>query len=177
MVKALVIVSILIVIALVVIVGFVTGFIPWGEATYPATSPASQPAPSSSPAPIPIIPNPTLPPSQGGEVKFGFGVTDITGSGLSRTVTAQVTNTGNADAHDVWAKVQAASGGSSVRLNGQDYLRVDIGTLKAGDIITKQVVLSFSITDGIKIAQQGVQLELTIFSDEYSEVFSYDYKP
>ena len=33
------------------------------------------------------------------------------------------------------------------------------------------------IADRLKIAQQGVHLELTILSDEHSETFSYDYKP
>jgi len=179
--KAVVIVSILLVIALVVIVGFMAGFIPWQrEVPSPALSPVPLPAPSPSPAPVPSplpAPAPAPPPSQGEDVKFGFAVTDITGSGLSRTVTAQVANTGVADAHNVWAKVEAFIGGSRIRLNGQDYLRVDIGTLKAGDSVTKQVALSFSITDGLKIAQQGVHLEMTILSDEHSETFTYDYKP
>ena len=179
--KALVIVSILLVIALLVIVGFMTGFIPWQHETPPPTiSPVPQPTPSPGPVPAPIplpTPMPSSLPSQSGDVKFGFAVTDITGSGVSRTVTAQVTNTGSADAHNVWAKVEAFSGGSRVRLSGQDYLRVDIGTLKAGGNVTKQVALSFSIADGLKIAQQGVHLELTMLSDGHSETFAYDYKP
>ncbi len=131
--KAVVIVSILLVIALVVIVGFMAGFIPWQrEVPSQALSPVPQPTPSPGPAPVSPLPTPTPTPlpSQSGDVKFGFAVTDITGSGLSRTVTAQITNTGSADAHNVWAKVEAFIGGSSIRLNGQDYLRVDIGTVK-----------------------------------------------
>jgi uncharacterized protein (UPF0212 family) len=174
-------VSILLVIALVVIVGFMAGFIPWQrEAASPTISPVPQPttSPGTLPSPIPLpAPAPTLLPLPTGDVKFGFAVSNLTGSGLSRTVTAQLNNTGAVDAHNVWAKVQAYIGGSSIRLNGQDYLRVDIGTLKAGDSVTKQVTLSFSIADSLKTALQGVHLEMTIFSDEHSEAFSYDYKP
>lgn len=174
MTKALVIVAVLLVVALVVMVGFMAGFIPWQRQVSPPSNPAPQPAPSPGPAPAP---SPEPAPSPGGEVNFSFAITDITGSGLSRTVTAQVANTGSADAHNVWAKVEASSGGSRVKLSGQDYLRVDIGTLKAGETITRQLALSFSIADGLKISQQGVHLALTIFSDENSGTFSYDYKP
>jgi hypothetical protein len=34
------------------------------------------------------------------------GYEKVSGTGLSRTVTAQITNVGTADAHNVWAKVE-----------------------------------------------------------------------
>ncbi|MFH1652135.1 MAG: hypothetical protein ABID87_08580 [Chloroflexota bacterium] len=185
MTKALIIVSVLIIIAMLALSGLLTGLLPTQREVIPAPGPVPQPAPSPAPshAPVPTpVPAPAPappppPPAPGGEVTFGFAVVDITGSGLSRTVTAQVANTGGADAHHVWAKVEASSGGSAVKLSGQAYLRVDIGTLKAGESVTKQVDLSFSLNDGLKIAQQGVHLDLTISSDERTETFPYDYQP
>ena len=109
-------------------------------------------------------------------VDFDLAITGISGSGLSRTVAAQITNLGTADAHNVWGKAEAFSDGSRIKLSGKEYLRVDVGTLKAGESTVKETTLSFSITDGLKIAQKGVLLELTVFSDEGTETFSYDYK-
>jgi hypothetical protein len=166
---------ILIVVALVL--GFITGFIPWQEQTSPANGEqpvTPTPGPATEPAPEPTL-SPV--PSKEGDVKFAFEVTDISGSGLSRTVTAKLTNTGSADAHNVWAKTEAFSQGSRIKLGGQEYLRTDIGLLTAGATITTEVTLSFSVMDGLKISQNGVTLNLTIYSDEYTETFTYDYKP
>ena len=183
MVKALVIASILLVIALIVIVGLMTGFIPWQHEVSPTPAPVppvSQPSPPPGYAPAPTTsPTPTnsSPSSQSGAVKFEFVVTDVSGSGLSRTVTTQITNAGTADAHSVWAKVEAFSAGSRVKLSGQDYLRVDIGTMKAGETVTRQVTLSFSIADGLKILNNGVRFTLTVYSDEHTEILYYGYQP
>jgi hypothetical protein len=77
----------------------------------------------------------------------------------------------------VSAAIRATSGGSPVSLNGQSALTVDIGTIKSGDVVVKEVTLSFSIADGLKITQNGIHLELSISSDEHTQAFSYDYKP
>jgi hypothetical protein len=175
----------LIVIALVVVAGLMAGFIPWqgevspGPVPQPVPGPVPQPTSPLSPTPTPT-PSPAPAPSpapQSGDVKFEFAVTDISGSGLSRTITAQVTNTGDADAHNVWGKVEVSSQGSKIKLGGNDYLRQDIGTIAAGETITVQVTLSFSFTDGLKLSQNGATFMLTIYSDEYTETFSYDYEP
>ena len=186
MTKLLVIVSKLLAIALIVIAGFVTGFIPWQRAVSPQPVPSptpemvSPPTPSPEAEPVPSpsstpIENPQIP--QNEDIKFEFVVTDVSGSGLSRTITAQITNTGTADAHTVWAKVEAFSAGSRVKLSGQDFLRVDIGTMKAGEMVTRQVTLSFSIADGLKISSNGVRFMLNVYSDEHTESLSYDYHP
>ena len=56
-------------------------------------------------------------------------------------------------------------------------MKIDIGTLSAGQNVVKQVTINFSLTDGLKITQQGVQFVLTIHSDERTETFTYDYQP
>ncbi len=56
------------------------------------TPPASIPQPTS---------NANAPSSN---VNFVLNVTNVSGSGLSRTVTAQLSNTGSADAHNCWLK-------------------------------------------------------------------------
>ena len=44
-------------------------------------------------------------------IGFDFGVIDITGRGLSRTVTAGLLNAGNFDAHHLQLKLEAFCGG------------------------------------------------------------------
>ncbi len=110
-------------------------------------------------------------------MSFKLVITDISGSGLSWTVSSQLANTGDADAHHVWAKVEVFSGDSRVKLDRQDYLREDIGTLKATATVTPQVTLNFDALDGLKISRNGARFVLTIYSDEYTESFSYDYQP
>ncbi|MFC1861340.1 hypothetical protein ACFLYL_03610 [Chloroflexota bacterium] len=140
----------------------------------PATTQIPVPQPAPAPAPEP---EPESPPDVLKEVKFEFAVTGITGSGLSRTISAQLTNTGNTDAHNVWAKVEVFSQDSRIKLGGADSLRVDIGTLKAGNLVIKDVVLEFSIFDGLKIQQNGAKFTLTVQSDEKSVTLYYDYTP
>jgi cytoskeletal protein RodZ len=115
--------------------------------------------------------------SQAGYVKFEYEVTNVTGSGFTRTVSAQLKNSGTMDAHNVWVRVSASSGGSVIKMSGQNYLRVDIGTLKAASSVIKQVELSLNLVDALKVSQQGVRMEMTIVSDEYSETVYYDYLP
>jgi hypothetical protein len=110
-------------------------------------------------------------------VDFEFSVIKISGSGLSRIVDAQLTNTGDADAHNISVKIKAFSGDSIIRLNGEDYIEVIVGTIAAGDRIEKQIELNVSIIDGLKITQTGLYIEMTISSDEYSIIQSYDYQP
>jgi hypothetical protein len=126
----------------------------------PVTSPAVQ-----SPSPVP------------GNVDFTFFVFPPTGSGFSRTFSSDITNTGNIDAHNVWVKVEASSGGTRVPVNGQDFLRVDIGTIKVGATARQETTIEFSLADGLKIMQSGAQFVLTVISDEKTQAFSYNYTP
>ncbi len=134
------------------------------------------PAPTTIPVPVPT-PEPSPSPSTPMDVKFGFTVTEISGSGLSRTISAQLSNTGTNDAHNVSAKVEVFSQDSRVKLGGKESLSVDIGTLKASATVTKQVTLEFSVFDGLKIQQNGAKFVLTVYSDEKTETLYYDYSP
>lgn len=140
------------------------------------TPPKTPPVPSQTVTPsiTPTVPSPTIPVSN---VNFQIAITDMSGTGLSRTATAQVTNTGTTDAHNVWVKSEVLSQGQRIQLSGKDYLRINIGTIKAGTTVTVQPDLSFNLLDGLKIQQNGAQLTLTIYSDEHTQTLTYDYKP
>ncbi len=184
---------ILAVIALVVIVAAGVNFLSsfsfsklLPESQPPSSSPS--PAPSPSPTPPPTQPPPTTPPTTtnapaptatqpAAEVNFEIAITNISGSGLSRTITADITNTGIKDAHDVWVKLEVFSQQTRVSLDGKDSLRVDVGTLPAKTSVTKQATLVFSITDGLKIMRNGADFTLTINSTERTQTMSQFYKP
>lgn len=160
---------------------FKTGAPP--ASTPPLTTAAVLPAspshsPTFSPPPYLTI-TPTTPPSPSAtaNVTFGLAITGITGSGFSRTVTADISNSGTTDAHNITAKVEVFSAGSRIQISGKDYLTVDIGTLKAGMSVTKQVAMDFGMFDGIKMQQNGAQFVLTVTSDEKTQTFNYDFKP
>ncbi|MFC1969083.1 hypothetical protein ACFLVF_01165 [Chloroflexota bacterium] len=136
----------------------------------PVTTP--EPAPSSTPSPLPSQPS-----STGSKVEFEFAVTGVSGSGFSRTISAQLKNIGTDDAHNVWAKVEVFSQESRIKLSGEDFLSVDIGLLKSGAAVTKQVPIEFSLMDGIKISQNGANFVLTVNSDENTQELYYDYQP
>ena len=183
--KIVVFLVILPVIGIGIVFGVVTGVIPLHSEVspvddmQPSSSPAPSPVPSPAPIPSPSLPSPapSLPPTQNVDVKFEFTVADISGAGLSRTITAEVTNKGNTDAHNVWGKVQVFSQGSLIKLGGKEFLRIDIGTIAAGETVTTEVTLSFGFTDGLKISQNGATFVLSIYSDEFTDTFSYDYTP
>lgn len=146
----------------------------------------TMPTPSASPSPglpSPGMPSPTPQPSPtststvpAANVNFQVLVTGVTGTGLSRTVSAQITNTGTADAHNVWLKLEVFSQGVRITVNGQDYVRVDIGTLKTTATIAEQVTISVGVLDALKIATGGATIVLTIYSDERTQTLSYDYR-
>lgn len=106
-----------------------------------------------------------------------MAVTEVSGTGFTRTVTAKVTNTGNVDAHNAWGKVEVFSQGQRIKLSGQDSARVDVGTIKAGVTATAQVTLSFGLADGLKIQQNGADVQFTINSDEGTQTLTYQYQP
>jgi len=141
-----------------------------------ASQTASSPAPPATkpPAGSPTVQSPTSGPV---DVGFTFFVDAPTGSGLTRTFSAKITNTGKSDAHNVWVKIEATSGGSPIQINGQGSFRVDIGIIKAGETVLKQATLEFGMLDSIKIMQNGAQFTLTVYSDEKTQAFGYNYTP
>jgi hypothetical protein len=101
----------------------------------------------------------------------------MTGSGLTRTIVGQVTNTGTVDVHNAYSIIEVRSAGALVQVNGQNSTRVDMGTIKAGATVNPQSTITISLNDGMKIAQSGAQVTMTIYSDEHTQSFTYDYKP
>jgi hypothetical protein len=143
------------------------------------------PSASTPSAIIPTITMPSpvanLPPAQSSaqsNVNFDLKITNFAVSSMnSGTVDAQITNTGTGDAHNVWVKVEVISQGSIVKVGGQDYLRKDLGIVKAGQSLTSQVVINVSLADGMKIAQSGATFRLTVYSDEKTQTLNYDFHP
>lgn len=159
---------------------FITGEGPTSVAPIPTPAPTPSPSPAPKPVPQPTpepAPSPSQPSSTVSNVEFEFAVTEISGSGLSRTISAQLTNIGTDDAHNVWAKVEVFSQDSRIKLSGEDFLRVDIGMLKGGTAVTKEVNIEFGILDGVKISQNGARFVLTVNSDENTQELYYDYQP
>jgi hypothetical protein len=165
-------IGIIVVLAGVLILAFYSGLL---GRTAVSPTPSSPPVTTTSPRPPGT--SAASPNGTGAKVTFDMMITGISGTGLSRTVTAQVINTGSSDAHNVWAKVEAFSQGQRVQISSQDYLRVDIGEIKAGATVKPQATLSFTLVDGLKIQQNGAQFQLTIYSDEKIQSLTYDYKP
>jgi hypothetical protein len=110
-------------------------------------------------------------------MNFEIAITDVSGSGLSRAVTAHVTNKGSADAHNTWAKAEVFSRGKRITISGQDYVRHDLGTLKGQTSVIAKATLAFGLFDGLTIMQNGAQVLLSVCSDECTETLTYDYKP
>ncbi len=134
------------------------------SASSPLSSAASSPSPKASTA--------------SAAVNFVPSITSISGSSFnSRTITVQLANTGTADAHNVQAKVEVLSQGTIIQVNGQPYLTQSLGTIKAGASVTIQYTASVSLTDGLKILQNGATINLYISSDEKTQSTSYDYQP
>lgn len=148
---------------------------PTSTPTASPSTPAASPFAPVAPTVLPSTLAPTANPTPGGQ--FDISIASITGSGLSRTVTAQIKNTGARDIHNAWIKLEAFSQGARVSLNNSDYLRVDIGTLPSGTTVTKQADLQIGFMDGLRIAQNGAQFVLTITSDEATQTSNYDFKP
>jgi hypothetical protein len=110
------------------------------------------------------------------EVNFTIAVSSFSISGAtSGTVTAQIANIGNIDAHNAWIKVEIYSQGSLIKVNGGDYFRKDLGTIKAKTTLTTQATLNISFIDGLKILQSGATFTLTIYSDEKTQTLNYEY--
>jgi hypothetical protein len=111
------------------------------------------------------------------DVSFSINITEISGTGLSRTITSQIRNDGSIDAQNCQARIEVFSGGNRIKISGQDFLIHPLGTLKAKVITTTRVTLSFSVFDAPLILANGATFNLTISSDQKTQTFSYDYTP
>lgn len=171
-----IIIGVVAVVALALTGSYFLGLLPLPQVTSNGEAGVNQPSnpPTSAEG---ISPHSSPATSAEEDVTFQFTISDISGGGLSRTITSQLSNTGSSDAHNVWAKVEVFCQGSRVKISGQDYLKEDIGILKAGATVTREVTLSFSAFDGLKISRNEGRFVLTIYSAEHTETFLYDYQP
>jgi hypothetical protein len=117
--------------------------------------------------------------SNSSKVNFDVRITNFTGNGLTRSITAQITNTGNLDAHNVVGKVEVLSGGKQITItsNGQTSISQALGTIKAAQTVDTQLDLTFGFLDGLTLVQNGATVNLIITSDEKIQTITYDYKP
>ncbi len=146
--------------------------------TLPSTVATASPSPpESQTSPVAVSPAPTRTPLKPPAVSFSLSISSMTGSGFSRTVSAVIKNTGSADAHNTGLKVEAFYQGSKVKLGGQDSIQQTLGTLKAGESRPLQAVLSFSLTDGARILENGARFVITISSDEKTQTLDYSFTP
>jgi len=136
----------------------------------PSTRPPTFSSPASS---SPAAPGLSIPVN----VNFSLNIIGISGSGLTRTVTGEISNTGTSDAHNAWMKIEVSTGGKNIRINGQDFIRKDLGTIKAKTSITDQINMTFSLIDGPALMNNGATVTMTIYSDEKTQTMTYDYKP
>src|SRR5512137_2130878 len=79
----------------------------------------TKPPVSTTPAITTTKPQTTSLPSPQ-DVNFALNITDVSGSGLSRTISAQITNTGKTDAQNTWGKIEVFSEANRIKINGQD---------------------------------------------------------
>jgi hypothetical protein len=108
---------------------------------------------------------------------FEARIVDISGDGLTRQVTAELLNKMAEDVHNTIVKLEVTSGGSVIKLNGKEYLEVDLGTIKSGETVQSTMEISLGFFDGLKITQNGAVLYLTVKSDEVTETVKYEYQP
>jgi hypothetical protein len=150
---------------------------PLPKSSAAAAVPTPTPAAVASPAPatLPVTSAPAVTSAPQANVNFSLNVASVTTSGLSATVNAQLTNTGTSDAHNVQAKVEVISQGSKVNVTGDTAL--NLGTIKAGETVTRQAVFNFSLFDAPKLMQNGATFNLIISSDEKTQTLTYDYHP
>ena len=171
-----IIIGIIAVVALALTGSYFMGFLPLYQVTSngeAGVNPPSNP-PTSTEG---ISPHSSPATSAEEDVTFQFTISDVSGSGLSRTITSQLSNTGSSDAHNVWARLEVFCQESRVKVNGEDYLREDIGILKAGATAAREVTLGFNAFDGLRMSRNGARFVLTIYSDEHTEALFYDYQP
>lgn len=108
---------------------------------------------------------------------FDVKIAKVSGGGLTRVVTAHVSNIGKKDAHNVWARVEVESAGYRVRVCGLDSLRIEAGTVKSGTTVSRDAVLQVGLFDGMRVSQNGARIMLTVNSDEATQTFCYDLNP
>ena len=133
------------------------------------SAPAATPVPAVQPpaaTPVPAIQ----------PVDFQLRIAKVEETGLtSRRMTAEMTNTGDSDAHNVSVKLEVSSRGKRIAVNGQDAVTVAVGTIGARQMVSRAIDVSFSLTDGFTIQQQGAEFLVTVTSTEKTSALRFTY--
>jgi len=117
-------------------------------------------------------------PSNSDKVDFRLQITSVNETGaLSRSITGEIGNAGNIDAHNVVCTVEIYSNGNQIKINGQDSISKTLGTIGAGKTVTTTLDLTFGLFDSPTLLKNGATVYLQIASDEKTQLLSYDYKP
>jgi hypothetical protein len=132
------------------------------------------PSPQKPAASSPTTTNPV---TDNKDVNFSLKIIDMNNSGFNYTATAEISNKGTTDAHNVRAEVEVFSQGSRIKVSGQNYLSIALGNISSGTKLTTQATLSFSVTDGPKILKNGATFKITIYSDEKTQTITLASQP
>lgn len=163
----------------------------------PADSPPAVSNTNSDQLPAKVTPAPATPPPDKGKntnddlspssgstpeapvVKFTLGIVSFNISGMSSgTVVTQIANNSNIDAHNSWIKVKIYSKDNNlIKIDGQDYYRKDLGTIKAASTITSQATITVNPLDGMRILSNGAMFHITITADEATQSLTYQVSP
>lgn len=151
----------------------------------PAPQSAKPTLTTSIPTPPPLTTNTPTPsqtltgiPNNSDKVNFTLQITSVNETGaLSRSITGEIGNAGNIDAHNVVCKVEIYSNGNPIEINGQDSISKTLGTIGAGKTVTTTLDLAFNIWDGPTLLKNGATVNLQISSDEKTQLLTYDYQP
>lgn len=149
----------------------------------PASSP-ERPTPAVPPSPQTLTPvrapTPTPVPAQAPgaprPIDFQLRIAKIEETGLtSRRLTTELTNTGDADAHNVSVKLEVFSRGQRIAVNGKDAETVSADVVPARQTLSRAMDISFSLADGFTIQRQGAEFVVTITSTEKTSVMRFTY--
>ena len=146
----------------------------------PTPSPTVPPVTSQAPSPQkPAASSPTTtnPVTNNKDVNFSLKIISMSNSGFNYTATAEISNTGTTDAHNVRAEVEVFSQGSRIKVNGQNSLSITLGNITSSATLTTQAKLSFSVTDGPKILKNGATFKITVYSDEKTQTITLASQP
>lgn len=153
----------------------VTIAVPLEGAPVSATPTLPPSAPTATPAIPPSAPTAT-PVSAAQPVDFQLRIAKVEETGLtSRRMTAEMTNIGDSDAHNVSVKLEVSSRGKRIAVNGQDSVTVAVGTIGARQTVSRAIDISFSLADGFTIQQQGADFLATITSTEKTSALRFTY--
>lgn len=77
----------------------------------------------------------------------------------------------------VYAIAEFFAGGTQVKVNGVDALRIDVGSVGPGQVIERQVELRFSLLDGLRLQRSGGRAVLTVYADQGTWRFEEAFQP